>query len=93
MTPPGWKCTRRIGFLFPHPCDRSTPVGCPHCDNGRIDDPYSRRLDRGDYIGYDDYDDSLYAGAIAGQMMNFTEADGENLVKPSEEFENDLTES
>jgi hypothetical protein len=93
MTPPGWKCTRRIGFLFPHPCDRTTPVGCPNCDNGQIDDPYSRRLDRGEYTGYDNYDGVLLAGAVVSQTMDFTEADGENLVRPEEEFEDDLTES
>lgn len=93
MTPPGWKCTRRVGFLFPHQCGRSTPVGCPHCQNGQIDDPYARRLDRGGYIGYDDYDDTLLGGALVGRSMDFTEGDGENLVKPGEEFEDDLTES
>jgi hypothetical protein len=31
--------------------------------------------------------------AASGGAMDFTEADGENLVKPQEEFEGDLTES
>ena len=93
MIPPGWKCTRRIGFLFPHPCDRISPIDCPHCDNGRIDDPYARRLDRGEYNDYEDYDDSLFVGAVGRSAMDFTEADGENLVRPEEEFEDDLTES
>lgn len=90
---PGWKCTRRIGFLFPHECGRLTPDGCPHCDNGQIEDPYTQRLDRGEYVGYDDYDDSLVGPATAGQAIDFTEADGENLVRPEDEFEEDLTES
>ncbi len=93
MIPPGWKCTRRIGFLFPHPCDRISPIDCPHCDNGRIDDPYARRLDRGEYNDYDEYDDALFVGAAGSGAMDFTEADGENLVRPEEDFEDDLTES
>jgi hypothetical protein len=93
VIPPDWKCPRRIGFLFPHPCERTTPVGCPHCQNGQIDDPYARRLDRGSYIGYDDYDDDVFAGSAVYHSMDFTEADGENLVNPSEEFEKDMTES
>jgi hypothetical protein len=93
MIPPGWGCPRRIGFLFPHPCDRLTPIGCPHCDNGQIDDPYARRLDRDEYIDYDSYDDSMVAGAVGRRAMNFNEADGENLVHPEEEFEDDMTES
>ena len=82
-TPPGGKCTRRVGFLFPHPCLRTTTEGCPDCRNGQIDDPYGMR-DRYDYSSYDDYGDDL---------MDFTEADGADLVKPDDEFETDPTES
>jgi hypothetical protein len=91
MMPPLWKCSRRVGFLFPHPCTRTTSVGCPDCQNGQIDDPFSRRLDRYTYLDYDDYDDSLL-DIIPG----FTEADGESLVTPddeSDDFENDLSAS
>jgi len=88
MIPEGWKCPRRIGFLFPHPCERLTPVGCPDCQNGMIDDPYRMRTDR---FGYDDYDD--YSGAAAAGAFDFTEADGADLVKPGQEFEEDMTES
>jgi len=76
MTPNPWFCPRRVGFLFPHACDRLSPIGCPDCQNGQIVDPYAQR----DRYGYDDYD-------------NFTEADGEQLVRPQEEFENDLSAS
>ena len=38
--PPNWKCARRVGFLFPHECQRTSPEGCPDCQNGAIDDPY-----------------------------------------------------
>jgi len=91
---PGWKCERRVGFLFPHPCDRMTPEGCPDCRNGQIEDPYRSRLDRGNYIDYDDYDPayvSRLAGTEAG--MRFTQSDGEKLVKPRNRFEEDPTAS
>ena len=47
-------CPKRVGFLFPHPCERLTSIGCPDCNNGSIDDPYRSRTDR---RGYDsDFD-------------------------------------
>lgn len=91
---PGWKCPRRVGFLFPYPCDRMMPDGCPDCNNGQIADPYRSRLDRGIYTDYDDYDPTdvdRLAGAEAG--LGFTEADGEHLVKPRKRFEEDPTAS
>ena len=57
--PPGWKCPRRVGFLFPHACDRATPVGCPDCQNGQFEDPYGG-YNRYGYSTWDDYDDSYY---------------------------------
>jgi hypothetical protein len=91
---PGWTCPRRVGFLFPHPCDRMTPENCPDCHNGQIADPYRSRLDRGVYTGYDDYEPS-YAGRVTGTAAGiaFTQADGEKLVKPRNRFEDDLTGS
>jgi hypothetical protein len=88
-----------VGFLFPHPCTRTTSVGCPDCQNGQIDDPYRRRA-RYYYTDYDSYDDSLtgYAiGAVADRLdPGFTEADGESLVTPDDGpggFEDDLSAS
>jgi hypothetical protein len=103
MMPPGWKCPRRVGFLFPHPCTRVTPEGCPDCQNGQINDPYRQR-DRYYYSDYDTYDYSLtgYAlGSLADRLdPRFTEADGESLVEshngPDDAtggFENDLSGS
>jgi hypothetical protein len=91
---PGSPCGRRVGFLFPHPCDRMTPEGCPDCQNGEVGDPYRDRLDRGVYTDYDDYD-SGYVGKIAGAEagMRFTQGDGENLVKRRKPFEEDPTAS
>jgi len=94
---PGWKCPKRIGFLFPHPCNRLTPEGCPDCQNGEVADPYVRRTDRYYYTSYDYYDDSLTGYALeslAGDMdTRFSEADGESLVTPDDSFEDDLTSS
>src|SRR5262245_53888592 len=59
MNPSPWRCPLRIGFLFPHGCQRLSPVGCPDCQNGMIDDPY-QQSDRYGYTSYDDYDDSYY---------------------------------
>lgn len=90
--PPDWKCPRRIGFLFPHECERATPVGCRDCDNGRVTDPFAQRTDR---YGYTDYDNYRGVGT-AGTLRNpddFTEADGENLVRPRKGFEDDMTAS
>ena len=73
MIPPDWKCPRRVGFLFPHPCERTTPVGCPDCQNAQLADPYGQRVDRYGYTDYDAYDDStisgyaLAAGVAGGQ--------------------------
>ena len=120
MTPPSlpFKCPRRVGFLFPHACQRETPLGCPDCQNGQIDDPYARR-DRYYYSGYDYYDDYYWtssywpdydaqpesmgmsvagdpgapAGADDAAVPDFTEADGADLVKTDDDFENDMTGS
>jgi hypothetical protein len=96
MMPPLWKCPRRVGFLFPHPCTRTTSVGCPDCQNGQIDDPYRGRNRY--YYGndYDYYDESLtgYALGAAEGNPNFTEADGESLVADDAGgFEDDLSAS
>jgi hypothetical protein len=90
---PGWKCPKRIGFLFPHPCNRLTPEGCPDCQNGQIADPYIRRTDRYYYTNYDYYDDSLTGYALGAIAEHFTEADGESLVMPQDTFEDDLSGS
>ena len=97
MTPPGWKCEKRIGYIFPHACTRLTPEGCQDCSNGQITDPYVRRP-RVYYESYDYYDDSLFdlsLAEVAGTFNpRFTEADGESLVTPDDNaFENDMSGS
>jgi hypothetical protein len=83
--------------LFPHPCTRLTPVGCPDCNGGQLDDPYrSRRSDWGDDDTSSDWDDD--AGSTAGEAdpadvnaADLTEADGETLAKTEDDdFERDM---
>ena len=90
---PGWRCPRRIGFLFPHACERATPMGCPDCQNGQVIDPYRTRADREGYSDYDAYDPAVLASYGATNYSDFTEADGEKLIKPREEFEDDFSAS
>jgi hypothetical protein len=83
-------------------------VGCPDCQNGQIDDPYRMRSDRYGYSRYDYYDDDYFLGytiysssgaadtpgdVTDASSMDFTEADGAELVQPDDQFENDMTES
>ena len=89
MIPEGWKCPRRTGFLFPHECDRLTPIGCPDCNGGQVNDPFHDRTDRYGYGGYDDYG----RAGIAGSQMDFTEADGQNLIRTRKRYEDDMTAS
>ncbi|MGD0301471.1 MAG: hypothetical protein ABSE86_30710 [Bryobacteraceae bacterium] len=91
MNPSGWKCPRRAGFLFPHECDRDSAVGCPDCDNGQVADPFAQRTDRYSYLGYDQY----HGLGPAGQRNpnDFTEADGEKLVRSRKKYEDDMTAS
>ena len=120
MTPP-FQCPRRVGFLFPHACHRTTPIGCPDCQNGQVEDPYAGR-DRYYYSNYDYYDDYYWTSSywpdydmpaesmgmsVAGDPGNagpppaaddagvpdFTEADGADLVKTDDDFENDMSGS
>jgi hypothetical protein len=96
---PGWKCPKRIGYLFPHPCTRLTPEGCQDCQGGQVADPYIQRPNRYYYNDYDYYDDSLFEGFALESIgehlghREFTEADGESLVTPDDTFENDMSGS
>lgn len=98
---PGWKCPKRIGYLFPHPCTRLTPEGCTDCQNGQVADPYVQRPNRYYYSSYDSYDDDTLTGFALGSIAEhlthgqgeFTEADGESLVTPDDTYENDTSGS
>jgi hypothetical protein len=92
MSPSGWKCPRRVGFLFPHECDRITPEGCLECENGQVNDPFAQRTDRYGYSDYDDYQGVETAGLVRNPN-DFTEADGEKLVRRRKLYEDDMTAS
>jgi hypothetical protein len=63
----GWRCAKRVGFLFPHPCERLAPDGCPDCSNGSIADPWASRTDRrgytDDYVVFNDFSSDSSGGA------------------------------
>jgi hypothetical protein len=101
---PVWKCPRRIGFLFPHPCTRTTPVACPDCNGGLVNDPYRERSDRAGYEGdFDDYSLSDYSAPSSasftgpafggGATADFTEADGASFADTGADFEDDMSAS
>jgi hypothetical protein len=92
LNPTGWKCPRRVGYLFPHECDRASPEGCEECNNGQVTDPFAQRTDRYMYTDYDDYHGVGTAG-LGRHPNDFTEADGEKLVRPRKRFEDDMTAS
>lgn len=92
MNPSGFTCPRRTGFLFPHECDRITSVGCPDCDNGQVNDPFAQRTDRYGYTDYDNYQ-GVGPSGLHRNPNDFTEADGEKLVRPRKSFEDDMTAS
>lgn len=60
MNPSFFRCPKRVGFLFPHGCERLTPIGCPDCNNGSVEDPYRDRSDRS---GYDRNDFDHYSSS------------------------------
>ena len=100
--PPDWKCPRRVGFLFPHECLRISPDGCPDCQNGQIADPYAV-CGRYGYSRYDSYTDDYFfdfgpeygleTGTPDAPLMDFNEADGADLVREDDQFEDDMQES
>jgi len=69
-------------------------LGCADCQNGQVVDPYDQHSGRYGYTDYDDYSGVSIAGyAAASGAADFTEADGEMLVKPQDEFEDDMSAS
>jgi hypothetical protein len=92
LNPTGWKCPRRVGFLFPHECDRISPDGCVDCENGNVLDPFAQRTDRYGYTDYDTYR-GVGPGGLLHHPSDFTEADGENLVRRRTRYEEDMSAS
>ena len=69
-----------------------SPAGCPDCDSGRLTDPFAQRTDRYGYTDYDKYQ-GVGAGGLGHNPDDFTEADGENLVRRRKRYEDDMTAS
>lgn len=91
-----WVCDRTIGFLFKRPCDRTTALGCPYCNNGqsKLDqDPYWLDYDlypnfgtyRPGSWGYEYYRDrAYYCYNRESRNIDFTEADAASFEEESD---------
>lgn len=96
------KCQKMVGFLFKRRCDRTSPIGCPHCnDVGENLNDYES-----DYVYYENYgnydtwgytyyrDRHYYHYDCDNRRVEFTEAD--NVAFESEgdyDFERDYSAS
>lgn len=83
-TPTPQVCNRLIGFLFPRRCTRVSPVGCPHCDEGRLSDN-----------SYESYSERTWYQETSSDVrdtgtIDFTEADAAALETTDIDFEEDL---
>jgi hypothetical protein len=62
-----------------------------------LSDPFRQRTDRYEYNDYDNYSGVAGVGlaglALGSAHDNFTEADGETLVRPRKKFEEDMSAS
>jgi hypothetical protein len=73
-----------VGFLFPHDCQRISPLDCPDCQNGAVEDPYLYG-DRYGYSSYDDYDDGYYymgPAYVAGEFAGPPDSQDSNWDAP-----------
>ena len=100
-TDPEAGCDRMVGFLFKRRCNRTSSVGCPHCNNGELNqDPYL--YERSYYPGYGRYDsgywgstyyydrDQYYYNSATG-TVDFTEADNASFENEADtDFEQDM---
>lgn len=85
-------CNRSIGFLFPRRCGRTDPTGCPHCEGGRVADPYAAYPERSLYQGYGYYGGNAWSGGYleSGGTIDFTEADAASFDNSDLDFEQDM---
>jgi hypothetical protein len=87
---PGDGCDRRVGFLFPRRCGRLTTKGCPHCQDGQMqEEPYFYYPEHAYYTNYGSYGgwDGGY-GSTTG--IDFTDADAASLATSDVDFEQDM---
>lgn len=85
-------CDRRVGFLLPRRCGRPSPVGCPYCHNGQLqDDPFFRYSERSLHPDYGNYRAGYWgSGTYNGDDVDFTEADAASLETLGVDFEQDM---
>jgi len=95
-------CYRKIGFLFKRRCTRTSPVGCPDCDGGKLgddDDPYF--YERSFYTDYGSYrrgwgstyyrNRDRYSYNPDRRDVDFTEADAETVSSEADtDYEQDM---
>jgi len=95
MMPPAWRCPRQIGFLFPHPCTRISPAGCPDCQGGAISNPFRQRNDRiGFEDGYDSYSSNDYSSPSSSSFTGPAFGSGDSGgAGASSDFGSDFTEA
>ena len=95
------ECDRKVGFLFPRRCGRTTTVGCPYCDSGQVNnDPYF--YERSYYSGYGTYHSGYwgsnyyenrdsYSYNPETRNIDFTDADSASFEREADtDFEQDM---
>jgi hypothetical protein len=84
-----------VGFLFPHPCTRTNPDGCPDCNGGSIQDPFRQRNDRYGYSeGFDSYSATDYSSPSSASFTGPAFGGGDSGGGgASADFGSDFTEA
>ena len=96
-----WECDRKVGFLFPRRCGRTSRTGCPYCGTNDVNnDPYF--YEHSYYVGYGSYtrgywgsdyysDRDQYAYNPETGEIDFTEGDNVSFENEGDEdFEVDM---
>jgi len=96
------KCKKMVGFLFKRPCDRTSTIGCPHCNDGG-EDLNDYESDYVYYENYGDYNDwghtyyrdrHYYHYDSNHRRVEFTEADNAAFESEGDrDFEQDYSAS
>jgi hypothetical protein len=95
------ECDRKVGFLFPRRCGRTTTVGCPYCNSGQVNnDPYF--YERSYYSGYGTYHSGYWGSSYyenrdsysynaETRNIDFTDADSASFEREADtDFEQDM---
>nr|WP_290221091.1 FHA domain-containing protein [Trichocoleus desertorum] len=95
------ECDRKVGFLFPRRCGRTTTVDCPYCNSDQANnDPYF--YERSYYSGYGTYHSGYwgsnyyenrnsYSYNSETRNIDFTDADSASFEQEADtDFEQDM---